>query len=135
MTPGRAIEIAVVGELPPLKGEAKSLLSEGHGQAPRVRALLTASHEAKRRDQFVGFGSQRIGMDVTVRPGGRSVGDATNALGGIGDTLQSRRVNLDLTYLGELKDAFLYEDDKQIREVHYREEAGPTGYVVRFWAI
>jgi hypothetical protein len=52
-------------------------------------------------------------MDVIVRPGGAVVGDATNALGGIGDTLQARRSNIDLTYLGNLAEAFLYDDDAQ----------------------
>jgi hypothetical protein len=70
-----------------------------------------------------------------VRPPGAAVGDATNALGGVGDTLQSRRVNLDLSYLGELADAFLFDDDAQIREVTYREEPGALGYRLRFWAL
>jgi hypothetical protein len=130
-----AIEFEVRGELPPLKGEAKSMLSEGHKQASRVRALLEAAHAAKLRDAFQGFGTRRIGMEVTVRPIGASVGDATNALGGIGDSLQSRRSNIDLTYLGELAHAFLYEDDVQIREVIYREEPGPLGYMLRLWAL
>lgn len=132
---GLAIEFEVADHLPPLKGEAKSLLSEGHGQARRVRALLQASHDAKHRDGFQGFGQRLIGMELTVRPQGGVSGDATNTLGGVGDTLQSIRRNIDLTYLGELADAFLYEDDKQIREAHYIEEPGEMGYKVRFWEL
>ena len=132
---GGAIEFEVRGQLPPLKGEAKSMLSEGHGQAPRVRALLEASLGVKRRDEFAGFGSQRIGMDLLVRPVGAAVGDATNALGGVGDSLQSRRVNIDLSYLGELADAFLFDDDGQIREVRYHEEPGKLGYRLCFWTL
>jgi hypothetical protein len=101
------IEFEVTDALPPLKGEAKSMLSEGHDQKDRVRTLLEASHAAKLRDGFAGFGRKRIGMELVVRPVGVAVGDATNALGGVGDSLQSRRRNIDLSYLGELADAFL----------------------------
>jgi hypothetical protein len=63
-------------------------------------------------------------MELVVRPVGASLGDATNALGGVADTLQGRRLNLDLSYLGELADAFLFDDDTQICHVIYREEPG-----------
>jgi hypothetical protein len=129
------LTVEVNGQLPPLKDEAKSLLSPGHGQAPRVLALVQAVHEAKGRESFEGFGGRRIGMELVVRPVGAAVGDATNALGGVGDVLQARRVNLDLAYLGELADAFLYADDAQIREVIYREESGELGYSLRFWTL
>jgi hypothetical protein len=129
-----SIEFEVLSESPPLKGEAKSMLSERHPQASRVRALLESSHEAKLRDGFQGFGTRRIGMELVVPPGG-CVGDATNALGGIGDTLQSRRSNIDVSYLGPLADAFLYEDDAQIREVVYREDDSTRGYRLRFWTL
>lgn len=132
--PGDTIEFEVRGQLPPLKGEAKSMLSQGHAQ-PRVQALLKAAHEAKQRESFQGFGGRRIGMELVVRPPGAAVGDATNALGGVGDSLQSRRVNIDLSYLVELADASLYQDDTQIREVAHREEAGKSGYRLRFWAL
>lgn len=130
-----SIEIHVKVSLPPLKGEALSMLAQRHAQAPRVRALLEAARAAKDRNSFMGFGRRRIGMDVTVWPGGAVVGDATNALGGIGDTLQARRSNIDLTYLGVLANAFLYDDDTQIREVRYREEPGEQGYLVRLWLL
>jgi hypothetical protein len=74
-------------------------------------------------------------MELIVRPRGGAIGDATNALGGVGDSLQARRVNPDLSYLGELEDSFLYDDDAQIREVVYREEDGELGYHLRFWAV
>jgi hypothetical protein len=108
------LTVEVNGQLPPLKDEAKSLLSPGHGQAPRVLALVQAVHEAKGRESFEGFGGRRIGMELV---------------------LQARRVNLDLAYLGELADAFLYADDAQIREVIYREESGELGYSLRFWTL
>src|SRR4051794_9940951 len=37
---GRRIQFAVADEVSPVKGEAKSRLSERHKQPPRVRALL-----------------------------------------------------------------------------------------------
>ncbi|HWF50099.1 MAG TPA: hypothetical protein VG294_05565 [Solirubrobacteraceae bacterium] len=74
-------------------------------------------------------------MELVIRPVGGLVGDATNALGGIGDSLQGRRTNIDLTYLGALAEAFLFADDAQIREVHYREETGELGYRLRFWLL
>jgi hypothetical protein len=132
-----SIELRVVGE-PPRKGEARSMLSEGHGHSPRVRALLAAALEARQATGFGGFGRRRIGIDVTlrpVRPAVPAAGDATNTLGGIGDALQSNRVNVDLSYLGDLANAFLYDDDPQIREVRYREGPGAIGYTVRLWAL
>jgi hypothetical protein len=41
----------------------------------------------------------------------------------------------DLIYLGQLADAFVYEDDKQIREGHYIGEPGEMRYKVRFWEL
>ena len=32
-------------------------------------------------------------------------------------------------------DAFLFADDAQIREVHYREEIGELGYRLQFWLL
>ncbi|HWF50100.1 MAG TPA: hypothetical protein VG294_05570 [Solirubrobacteraceae bacterium] len=46
-----SIEFEVTGE-PPLKGEARSMLSQTHPQAARVRALLEAARAAKVRDGF-----------------------------------------------------------------------------------
>lgn len=42
--------------------------------------------------------------------------------------------NIDLSF-GKLADAFLFEDDAQIREVRYHEESGELGYRLRFWAL
>jgi hypothetical protein len=44
-------------------------------------------------------------------------------------------LKIDVSYLGELADAFLYQDDAQIREVVYREEYGELRYRIRFWAL
>lgn len=135
---GRSIQFEVTDEAPPLKGEAKSMLSAGHKQAPRVRALLAAAQRAKLNERFDGFDRRRIGIELTVRPlrsTNPAAGDATNSLGGVGDALQSNRVGVELTYLGDLADAFLYYDDAQIREVRYREEPGALGYTVRLWDL
>jgi hypothetical protein len=72
---------------------------------------------------------------VSVRLGDPGSGDATSSLGGVGDTLQSNRVGVDLAYLSELADAFLYYDDGQIREIRYREEPGALSYTVRLWEL
>lgn len=133
-----SFEFRVDDELPPLKGEAKSLLAEGHGQSKRVQALLGAALKAKREAGRNGFGGRRIGMELIVRPpwsAGSSLGDATNRLGGVGDALQSRASSVDRAYLGDLTQGFLYDDDAQIREVHYREEVGRQGYTVRLWEL
>jgi hypothetical protein len=53
----------------------------------------------------------------------------------LGTPLQARRVNLDLSRLGELADAHLFDDDAQVREVSYREEPGELGYRVSLWAL
>ena len=135
---GLSIQFEVRDAAPPLKGEAKSMLSAGHRQARRVRTLLAAAQRAKLGQGFAGFDRRRIGMELTVRPlspTDPTVGDATNSLGGVGDTLQSNRVGVDLAYLGDLADAFLYYDDAQIREVRYREEAGALGYTVNLWDL
>jgi hypothetical protein len=77
-------------------------------------------------------------LELSVRPPeptDPAAGDAANSLGDVGDTLQSNRVGVDLTYLGDLADAFRYHDDAQIREVHYREEPGALGHTVRLWDL
>jgi hypothetical protein len=63
-----------------------------------------------------------IGLDVTLyAPPGRNPWDATNYLGGIGDVLEDKRRRGILPHLGSLRDVFLYLNDRQIREVHYRQ--------------
>ncbi len=73
---------------------------------------------------------------VTAREPEALPGDATNYLGGVADVLQANRVNADLAHLGDLTQASLYLDDRQIREVRYSVEGGdPSGYRVRVWLL
>lgn len=112
---------------PPGKNEAKSVLSTGHSHAGRVTALLEAARHAigPAFDPWTG----RIGLEVTVY--GEPDGDATNYLGGIGDVLQGARRNLPTD-----SGVFLYNDDRQIREVRYRQEpSGSARYRVRLWKL
>ncbi len=130
-----SIEFNVAGA-PPLKNIALSFLNPTHPHADSVRALLEAAHAAKLATSFTGFCSVPLGLEMVVRRSTAPVmWDATNALGGVGDVLQARRTNVDLTALGELADAFLFDDDNQIREVVYREEPGALGYRLRLWTL
>jgi len=78
-------------------------------------------------------------MDVALRcrrDGDRS--DATNFLGGIGDVLESKGHRGVLEHLGELSSIalYLYDNDRQIEEVHYRWEHSPEpSYTVHFYEL
>ena len=122
-----------VAGLPPIKNEAKSLLSAAHKQARQVRSLLEAARAAANS-----AGWKRVpglvSLELIVRGNGRPPGDATNYLGGVADVLQANKdhVMIDLGYLGELRDVALYVNDRQINRVGYSEEAAErTSYVVR----
>jgi len=122
---------------PPAKSEALSMLGQGHRHARRVTRLLEAARDEVARHGFTGFGSAPIGMDVVVRcrrGGDRS--DATNFLGGIGDVLEGKAHRGQLPHLGDLHSVALYDNDRQIEEVHYRwEDAVEPSYRVRFWQL
>jgi hypothetical protein len=134
--PSDAIQFDVHGQIPPLKNLAISMWRGDHEQATRVRALLLAAAAAQERDRFTGFGARRIGMKLVCRPLGAGIGDPTNALGGVADTLQAiRPKNVDLTNLGELVNVCLFDNGKQIREMAYREEPGELGHTIRLWAL
>jgi hypothetical protein len=120
--------------LPPLKNEAKSLLSGSHKHHESVRALLEAAAAASRRIGWTTAVAD-IALEVIVRvPSGGTPGDATNYIGGIGDVLQDKSdpVNNDLSHLGKLQAVALYLDDRQIRRVTYDVEwAEAPSYSVR----
>jgi hypothetical protein len=137
---GRIPEIAFdVAGWPPIKNEAKSMLAANHPQIERVRTLLQAARAAVMRTGWVPLDGP-TGLDVVVRtPPGRPAGDATNVLGGIADVLQGNgpgRSGIDLSHLGALGEVALYRDDRQLRQVHYREEpAAEPSYSVRVWTL
>lgn len=125
-----------VDGLPPLKGEAKSLLAQGHQQAGRVRALLAAAVLAAGPD-FRPW-TVPIGLELRVSaPPSSAVGDATNQLGGVGDVLQARRSRLvDTVHLGDLAIVALFRDDAQIAEIRYsRHDAPAARYWVHVWTL
>ena len=132
--PDREISLVVSG-YPPTKNEAKSLLSAGHSQFPRVLALLKAAAESL-AEGAESFGTQRIGLELVVCGPTDAPSDATNSLGGIGDVLQEKRQRGSLDHLGELASVSLFKDDSQIREVSYREErADESSYRLRLWPL
>ncbi|SDZ22283.1 hypothetical protein SAMN05444365_107159 [Micromonospora pattaloongensis] len=133
----RTLSFEVAG-LPPLKNEGLSMLAAGHRQAGRVRALLQAACTAAQRSGWTPL-AEPVSLDVVLRcPPGHPSGDASNFLGGIGDVLQDKRRARDrsLAHLGVLVDVALYTDDRQIRQISYREEAADEpSYLVRIAAL
>jgi hypothetical protein len=78
-----------------------------------------------------GFGDAAVRLEVEVRTGpGEPPWDSTNLLGGIADVLDSKahkrlaQPQL-LDHLGDLADVALYNDDRQIKEILYREVDHP----------
>jgi hypothetical protein len=129
-----ALSLEVEG-LPPAKSEALSMLGVGHSHAPRVRRLLEVARAAANTQNFEGFDRRLIGMRVVLRTPGEPPSDATNYLGGIADVLEAKGHRGRLDHLGDLAQVALYDNDRQIREVHFSHEQGPEGYLVEFWAL
>ncbi|MDA1196064.1 MAG: hypothetical protein O2894_12910 [Planctomycetota bacterium] len=124
---------------PPAKNEAMSMLGPNHSHAVRVRSLLEAARLAM-RDGGWQLTVEPVGLELVVYAAeGQDPWDATNYLGGTGDVLQDKSrplPRLDLSHLGELRQVALYENDRQIREVHYRQALAPTpSYSVRVWTL
>jgi hypothetical protein len=122
-----------VAGLPPIKNEAKPLLSAAHKQARQVRSLLEAARAAANSAGWKCVPGL-VSLELIVRGNGRPPGDATNYLGGVADVLQATKdhVMIDFGYLGELRDVALYVNEGQTNRVGYSEEAAErTPYVVR----
>lgn len=121
--------------LPPLKNEALSVFNAKHGQADRIRTLLLAAQRACREHGFAPIVTGGVALDVVTRSPG---GDATNILGGIADVLENKPVRAhraSIDHLGDLATVWLYQDDKQIKQVTYREEPGESSYTVTVRAL
>jgi hypothetical protein len=126
-----------VDGLPPAKSGTRSSLGANSKHGGRVLALLQAAREVIDRSGFPGFGGGRVRLEVVVhaRPG-EEPWDATNYLGAIGDVLEGKTKRLkaqpgSLDHLEDLIQIGLYDDDRQIKEISYREEASDTNrYVV-----
>jgi len=125
---GRALLIRVPG-LPPAKNEALSMLGPGHSHAPRVLELLRAAKDALERSGFAAVNAGPVALEVVVhaRPG-QDPSDATNYLGGIADVLEEKSQRGTLDHLGELGHVWVYRNDRQIKEVSYRQLQAPDAY-------
>ena len=132
----REVSLSVAG-WPPAKDGANSIFNKKHRHHSRVVDLL---RQAKRALADSGWDPQeraQIGLELVIveTPGGIP-GDAINYLGGVADVLQAHRRNIDLSYLGELAQATLYYDDKQIAEVRcFVDRGNAPCYRVRVWAL
>lgn len=117
---------------PPAKNEALSMLGARHSHAPRVRLLLETARQACTAQGFAPIARSGFGLDVVVHaPAGQNPADATNYLGGITDVLENKGHRGALDHLGDLAGVWLYGNDRQIKEVTYREvEADEAGYTV-----
>jgi hypothetical protein len=123
------IRIHVSGEIPPAKGEAKSMLAQAHPQRRRAHRLLEEAAAAM-HDCEVITGDIALDVTITARKGDR-LPDATNMLGGLADVLQARTTGADVDYLGPLASVACSHDDAQIREIQYRRlERDEVGYRV-----
>lgn len=124
-----SIRFEVLGK-PPLKNEAISVFNAKHGQADRIRALLQAAQRACQEHGFAPIDEDGVALEVITRSPG---GDATNILGGIADVLENKPVRAhrsSIDHLSDLAAVWLYQDDKQIKQIAYREEPGESSYTV-----
>ena len=120
--PGPTVSFQVAG-LPPVRTEAVSMLTAGHRQVERVRALLAAAEAAVRRTGWQPV-TGPVRLSVVLRcPPGRRGAEAAVLLAGVGTVLQDKKrlVNIGLTRLGVLAEVALYADERQINEISYRE--------------
>lgn len=129
---GRELWFRVPG-LPPAKDEALSMLGAGHPHSPRVLELLRVARAALQRSGFVPLDSGPVALHVDVHaPLGQHPWDATNYLGGIADVLEEKSRRGTLEHLGELRQLWVYRNDRQIKEITYRQLESPdTFYTVR----
>nr|MDT0659730.1 hypothetical protein [Micromonospora sp. DSM 115978] len=127
-----------VNGLPPVRTEALSIFSAGHRQAGRVRTLLEAACAAAQQTGWIPL-VDPVQLDVVLRcPPEHHSYDAATLLGGIGAVLQDKKraATVGLAHLGSLVDVALYLDDRQIRQLSYREEpAESASYLVRVAAL
>jgi predicted RNA-binding Zn ribbon-like protein len=126
-------EIAVAG-LPPAKGGHQSPLHIENRHVDRARLLLDAVARVIPHD-FVPLRCA-VALDLTLySPLRCPPGDALNFLGGVGDVLQRKPLDL-AGHLGSLAGLALYDDDRQIRRVRFDQRtAADLSYVVRVRAI
>jgi hypothetical protein len=125
-----------VDGFPPAKNEALSMLGMGHSHAPRVLKLLEAARQAIPETGWQPLQGP-IGLEVTLFAApGLDPWDATNYLGGIADVLEVKDRRGVLEHLGPLRTVALYQNDRQIKEVHYKQVDANSGrYRVRIFRL
>jgi hypothetical protein len=133
--PAGYLAFRVENHFPPAKNTATSMLSASHPDASRVRALLAAARAAMAtQPDFAPISDGGVGLEVVLTPPtDREAWDATNYLGGIADVLEHKaHRGAAVEHLGNLVDVWLYRNDRQIKQVSYREEVhDPAGYGYR----
>lgn len=111
--------------LPPAKNEALSIFGVNHSHATRVEALLRAAQAASQEQGFTSVHSGPVALEVVVSASpGAPPWDATNYLGGIADVLEDKANRGPLPHLRELAKVWLYRNDRQIKQIAYREVSG-----------
>jgi hypothetical protein len=87
--------------------------------------------------EFVPFATEAVGLDVVLYASDdQDPWDATNYLGGIADVLEDKSHRGSVDHLGELKRVSVYRNDRQIKQVAYRQRrAAETYYTVRIWEL
>jgi hypothetical protein len=109
------------------------MLGAGHSHAPRVFELIRAAKEALQHSGFVPADGSPVALDVVVHaPPGKDPWDVTNYLGGVADVLEEKSRRGTLDHLDELRHVWVYRNDRQIKEISYRQlEASDAYYTVR----
>jgi hypothetical protein len=117
--------------LPPAKDGGTSIFNERHTHLPRVRALLDAARDACATQGFTPVESDRVRLDVVLyTPPELNPGDNANYVGGIADVLEYKG-SREIDHLGDLGRVGLYTNDRQIKEISFRElEAVQIRYTV-----
>jgi hypothetical protein len=117
--------------LPPPKDGGTSIFNSGHRHLGRVRLLLEAARQACAIQNFRPIESRRVGLEVVLyTPPEQNPADAANYLGGIADVLEDKGLRA-IDHLGDLGSVWLYRNDKQIKEISFREVgAAQVGYRV-----
>jgi hypothetical protein len=124
------ISLDVLG-LPPAKDGGTSIFNERHTHLSRVRALLEAAQDACATQDFTPVESGRVGLDVVLyTPPGQNPADTANYIGGIADVLEHKG-NRDIDHIGTLGSVWLYMNDRQIKQIAFREvDDEPIRYTV-----
>ena len=124
---------------PPAKDGSKSIFSPDHPRHPLVRTLLSEAGNAiavsgwRRVERHLAIGLELVVSKSTAFDGRA---DPANYIGGVCDVLQAERQGVEPSWLGELAGHALYENDSQVREIHYREDSlASAGYLVRIWRL